>query len=225
MIFLDRPRRPWLYHVQYNEGVILVTYSPLVEQEILVFFSRTGGAVLQHDVEHRLVSVRLPEALEEEGRKVPDFKKLEQVCKQLEDLFTLFEAFGDKAEAHEEPYQEVSVRLHGYWIVVILSDTFVKTFETFADLTYHAAEAAIRDAYGRMYMADDDDHEFEAYVRAPDRIFLGVPGSAAGLAPSYQRWQEGEHVLEPHNIDGPVQQLALLAGLAVLDQARREKST
>jgi len=86
-------------------------------------------------------------------------------------------------------------------------------------------EAVLRDAWETLWPSMAAT-EFRAFIRAPGDVFLGCPGNATGLGPNqmaqYRDADEG-YELECHNVDGPLQQLTLLAGLARLNEhARRQ---
>lgn len=57
------------------------------------------------------------------------------------------------------------------------------------------------------------------------RLFMDCPGDACGINPNEEWWDEKDNKgygFSCHNVDGPMQQLTLLAGLAVLhDEARK----
>jgi hypothetical protein len=84
-------------------------------------------------------------------------------------------------------------------------------------------EAMLRDAWESLWPSMRNT-EFHAYIRSPGDLFLGCPGNATGLAPNhvaqYRDTDEG-YELDCHNVDGPLQQLTLLAGLARLNERAR----
>jgi hypothetical protein len=68
-------------------------------------------------------------------------------------------------------------------------------------------------------------YHFRAYIHDGGRITLDCPGDACGIyIPPEGTWREGRgREFSCHNVDGPMQQITLLAGLAALhDKARRE---
>ena len=85
-------------------------------------------------------------------------------------------------------------------------------------------------AYGKMYGCKLDKIEvFDAYdfkmMIKNGRLIMDCPGDACGLHPSEDYGGEKEETgykFSCHNVDSPMQQLTLLAGLAALhDEARR----
>lgn len=80
---------------------------------------------------------------------------------------------------------------------------------------------AMKEAYFRMFEVERDlfDHNFRVMIRDPKWINITCPGDACGLDPeSYNDLDlDVGYELQPHNVDGPVQQLTLLSGLAKLD--------
>ena len=85
-------------------------------------------------------------------------------------------------------------------------------------------------AYGKMYGCKLDKVEiFDAYdfkmMMKNGRLIMDCPGDACGVNPSEDYGGEKEETgykFSCHNVDSPMQQLTLLAGLAALhDEARR----
>lgn len=64
---------------------------------------------------------------------------------------------------------------------------------------------------------------FRAWMRQPKWVNLSCPGEACGLDPDdyYELSLNRGYGLAPHNVDTPIQQLTLLAGLAVMCQLAR----
>jgi len=87
--------------------------------------------------------------------------------------------------------------------------------------TLPEVEAVMRDAWSIMWPREAVGG-FHAMLDAGGRIILGCPGQATGLGPLHGRMVPGEgYALDCHNVDGALQQLALLAGLARLNQLAR----
>jgi len=87
-------------------------------------------------------------------------------------------------------------------------------------------QAASTKMFGKKY----EDYGFRAYMLRKGGICLDVPGNACGIynPPEYDYDPSRKQgcKFECHNVDTPMQQLELLAGLAVLhDRARREIKT
>jgi len=80
-------------------------------------------------------------------------------------------------------------------------------------------------AYKKMYrLTDYDKHSFYAIKRGSGRFITSCPGDACGLNPEdwYDDQDKGYH-FSCHNVDTPLQQITLLAGLAKLyDMAKRD---
>ena len=85
-------------------------------------------------------------------------------------------------------------------------------------------------AYGKMYGCKLDKVEiFDAYdfkmMMKNGRLIMDCPGNSCGINPSEDYWDEKEETgykFSCHNVDSPMQQLTLLAGLAALhDMARK----
>lgn len=79
----------------------------------------------------------------------------------------------------------------------------------------------MKDAYFRMFDTDKElfDHNFRVSIRDPKWINITCPGNACGLDQEFPASSglDVGYELQPHNVDGPVQQLTLLSGLAKLD--------
>ncbi len=85
---------------------------------------------------------------------------------------------------------------------------------------------AMKTSYQRMLgRREYNDFDFQAYV-ANENGWLNVscPGNACGIQPAYGHLREGEgYQFSCHNVDSPMQQLTLIAGLAALhEKARRD---
>lgn len=82
-------------------------------------------------------------------------------------------------------------------------------------------------AYGQMVgLHSPDKFYFETRLGENGGLILNCPGNACGILPAYNSMSEGRgYELTCHNVDNYVQQLTLIAGLAVLhDIARKEIS-
>lgn len=94
------------------------------------------------------------------------------------------------------------------------------------ETTEQMKQAAMR-AYRRMFGSDKFDfYDFDAKISESGGIFLSCPGNATGIHPKscykIEIGKEG-YELSCHNVDTPMQQITLLAGLAALhDKARKE---
>jgi len=89
------------------------------------------------------------------------------------------------------------------------------------------AVTAMKDAYMRMFgarMGLVEEHRFEMRIENNGGLIASCPGDACGIHPENWNFTEGRgYEFSSHNVDTPMQQLTLLAGLAALhDIARRE---
>jgi hypothetical protein len=64
------------------------------------------------------------------------------------------------------------------------------------------------------------EREYNFYLRSDGVPIFNCPGDACDLSPTGDNYDPGCE-LSPHNTDSPLQQLALLSGLAGLNQAAR----
>lgn len=86
---------------------------------------------------------------------------------------------------------------------------------------------AMKASYQRMIGGRDyDEHRFRASVDYENGwLNVDCPGDACGLHPSdgSDRWEGRGYEFSCHNVDSPMQQLTLIAGLAALyEKARRD---
>lgn len=67
--------------------------------------------------------------------------------------------------------------------------------------------------------------EFRVLLRRPKWVNFSCPGNACGLDPEdyYEKSLDWGYQLVPHNVDSPLQQLTLLAGVAMLYQLARQE--
>jgi hypothetical protein len=83
---------------------------------------------------------------------------------------------------------------------------------------------AMESSYHHMFgLSDFDINIFQAYM-SNGFLYTSCPGDACGLHATSQRLQKNEgYKFSCHNVDTPMQQITLLAGLAALhDKARKE---
>jgi hypothetical protein len=89
------------------------------------------------------------------------------------------------------------------------------------------AETAMRRAYARMFGSPLErfyDGWFRVSLREPKWIHFSCPGNCACLGRDGSDWDYGEEAsyeLKPHNVDTPLQQLALFAAVAKINQMAR----
>ncbi|MFH0937031.1 MAG: hypothetical protein V1808_01935 [Candidatus Daviesbacteria bacterium] len=98
-------------------------------------------------------------------------------------------------------------------------------------LTFHKGQNTLPEITRAMMLVHDkmfgltmlDNYYFKAVIREDGGLMLDCPGNACGLHPE-QYMREGRgYELGCHNVDSPLQQLTLIAGLAALhDKARQE---
>ncbi len=85
-------------------------------------------------------------------------------------------------------------------------------------------EHAMRSAFNRMDPQLNKLERFNVMLQEKGFIYLEVPGDACGLGTGFNQSNNNGRTLTPHNVDSPIQQLSLLAGLATLDSILRTKS-
>lgn len=93
-----------------------------------------------------------------------------------------------------------------------------------------AVTEAMWSAYTEMFNRPKlyPKYQFRAWIHDGGRLTLDCPGDACGIyIPPESTWREGRgREFSCHNVDNPMQQITLLAGLAALhDKARREMKT
>lgn len=83
---------------------------------------------------------------------------------------------------------------------------------------------AMQIAYKKMYrLTDYDKHSFFAHKKGEGRFITSCPGDACGLNPADWYDHKGEgYRFSCHNVDSPLQQITLLAGLAKLHDLARK---
>ena len=101
---------------------------------------------------------------------------------------------------------------------------FLSSFEPNTEIV-EMTEAMVR-AWGKMFLQTNkcQRHNFWAKVDYPNGwLNVSCPGNACGLHPA-DNWGPGEgYKFSCHNVDSPMQQIVLLAGLAALcDKAKKE---
>lgn len=122
--------------------------------------------------------------------------------------------------------------------VIATTDTFFSLYaegsieltrwlEQRAKTTIEEATAALRNAWHTMMNTSHDDleyHRLEASVWDDGRATLCCPGDACEIFCDPMKYERGKgHTITEHNIDSPIQQLTLLAGLAAIEmQIRKE---
>lgn len=85
-------------------------------------------------------------------------------------------------------------------------------------------ETALGQAYECMHTGAHTTR-FSVTMREDGFFYMEVPGDACGLGTGFnQNFAQGAS-LTPHNVDSPIQQLTLLAGLARLDSILRHRSS
>ena len=120
-------------------------------------------------------------------------------------------------------------RLHGGSIGCKLAQALVPYLASQPDGFYHPSLTAVmKQAFETMVgrKAATFMDRFRVYFRQPKWINLDVPGNATGLDPEnyyvFDDTKDWGYIITSHNVDGPVQQLSLVMGLAgVYDEARK----
>lgn len=85
---------------------------------------------------------------------------------------------------------------------------------------------AMKGAYGRMVgLKKYNQFDFRANLDYQDGwLNISCPGNACGLNPTYGSIRKGEgYEFDSHNVDSPIQQITLIAGLAALHDRARKK--
>ena len=173
-----------------------------------------------------------------ENESDPDWKKAYAVCATLQVLFNSLIGFeGDTSSSQSQllgvGYMGLDTEKMGGWgLGVKLSPrlcmwlnkkTGVEEITPIQEVA-DAMKAAHQQMYRRKGFAIDE-YSFMAHIQAPKSLHLACPGDACGLDPEDNRDYDLEtgYELVPHNMDGPLQQLTLLAGIAALhDLASKE---
>lgn len=88
-------------------------------------------------------------------------------------------------------------------------------------------ELGMQYAWNHMasFRAQCESRWFRCHYQLPHHLFLVVPGNAVGLSPDMTKTPDPNQYwsLNPDNVDGPLQQLALISGIAQLhENARKE---
>ena len=149
--------------------------------------------------------------------------------------FTVFTALSEYSEIETScrlpqllTFRTITVRnMHGGSLGGNYSIPLVKWLSSLGRNTQITAMIyAMKSSYQRMLgKREYDNSYFQAYV-ANEKGWLNVscPGSACGLHPADGYLEEGEgYQFSCHNVDSPMQQLTLIAGLAALhEKARRD---
>jgi len=86
----------------------------------------------------------------------------------------------------------------------------------------HGVEEAMKKVWEKSFgLSDFEKNDFRAYTEK-GMIVFNIPGDACGIGPD--RWEDDlGYGFGDHNVDHPVQQLTLLAGLAALHDEVLEK--
>lgn len=117
--------------------------------------------------------------------------------------------------------------MHGGSLNGMYSIPLVRWLGTIAKRQIEEMITAMTRAYNFMCESSPNDNRFYARVESSDGwLNVSCPGDACGLNPSHGSLQGRVgrgYQFSCHNVDSPLQQLTLLAGLAALhDKARRE---
>lgn len=167
----------------------------------------------------------------------PDWPSAYVVCATLQVLFSALNGFEEQTNSPNRQLLTITAvgmlvgRSGGWGLDVKMSPTLcswlakkagsseMRPIEEVADI--------MKKAHQHMYRQGDfpvGEHSFMAYVRTPKALHLACPGNACGLDPEdFGGSPEKGYELTPHNMDGPLQQLTLLSGVAaVYDLARKE---
>lgn len=108
-----------------------------------------------------------------------------------------------------------------HFLLVRLSKKLVVWLSGFPeDTTLPSVTQAMSGVYFKM-LPDERSQivaklELRAYIAQPGWLHFNVPGNRCGLDPDFNASIDRGYELQPHNVDNPVQQLALLVGIAAL---------
>lgn len=165
-------------------------------------------------------------------QKGDGYEPTRAVSATLSVLFSVYGLAYEDAENNSAKKQLMGVDLvtdyglHGGSIEVALADAIVPWLSSFPDNHNHEGIGETMRA-ARVHMLREDTFglmRFMAWFRDPKWVNLGVPGSACGLDPKdyYVGDPKQGYKLLPHNVDGPIQQLTLLMGVAQMYKEARE---
>jgi hypothetical protein len=113
---------------------------------------------------------------------------------------------------------EFSMALINWFIISVLTSR--KRLETVIGKVRDATITAHRKMCGKLFGSEVDD--FRAVLYEDTGFHISVPGNACGIDPGYRYFENGEgYEFCGHNIDSPIQQISILAGLAVLHDIAR----
>lgn len=155
-----------------------------------------------------------------------DWQKVAVLSETLEFLFKLVN-WGEIQSDHHLP-QLLTVQLVNTDRFKSLGATLSKRLMGWVslppdDLQKERIEEVMRNAHKHMWGFIDFARDFRIRFWQSKLVSLVVPGDACGLDPEYGSYSlEGGYELTPHNVDGRLQQLTLLMGLAAMhDEARK----
>jgi hypothetical protein len=160
-----------------------------------------------------------------------DFTEINGICRELAHLTTSLRYPPDQ-DVHTNLPQLLSVKtmfeqgMDGAALCGEYSVPFVNWLSSFGDGRMELTEMvrAMKVAYTHMAGRVYSDFDFQAVIEN-NKGWLNVscPGDRCGLHPgSSHGWNRGEgYEFSSHNVDSPIQQLTLLAGLAALSDKVR----
>lgn len=159
-----------------------------------------------------------------------DWTKLFAVSATLKLLSRIIAAANkDKGDTRPQLFELMMTTerdLNGGSLSVKLARAFIPWISSQVEREHHPrVEPPMRNAYEYMTGSNTlDRFRFNAWFRPPKWVNLSVSGNACGLDPEdYSKREPGSgYELLSHNVDGPVQQLSLLMGIAAMhDEARK----
>lgn len=160
-----------------------------------------------------------------------DFAEINPICEKLSSL-TTFLYYPPEQDTHTDSPQLLSVEtmfkeeMDGAALCGEYSAPLVDWLSSLGTIRTELVEMveAMKVAYTHMASsAHCSDFDFQAVVEN-NKGWLNVscPGNRCGLNPGSDGWNHGEgYKFSSHNVDSPIQQLTLLAGLAALNDKAR----
>lgn len=160
-----------------------------------------------------------------------DWKTLHAMSASVSLLTTFVNEFAPEIDTPAPTPQLLSFTTHTQDMLYDLSGTYsemlVNWFRQIGPCLLEEAVQAMRETHRVLFgtLEDYNDNEFRAQITSDSGwLNIAAPGNACSLNPvQLDIPKEGGYEFSPHNMDSPLQQITLLAGLAALEmQARKE---
>lgn len=159
-----------------------------------------------------------------------DFHAILEVAATLHLLFSLtaYSQIETKSDKPQLMMITTSIldRVSGFGPHAMISVALTKWLRSYGTGDIPSVTKAMKKTYSQMFRpVEKYDTDIGAYCNEGD-LHLTCPGNACGLDgnSTYNREDEGYEMV-PHNVDGPFQQLILIAGLAALHDYVRKNTT